>query len=71
MPHVCFRVTCSKGTYIRTLAGDIGERLSCGAHLSTLRRLRSGGFFLEDAVDLERLGSMDSRGLRAALKERA
>ena len=43
-------VTCGKGTYIRSLAEDIGERLGCGAHLSGLRRLASGAFRLANAV---------------------
>ena len=45
-----FRVACSKGTYVRTLAEDIGRALGCGAHLTALRRERSGGFGLENAV---------------------
>lgn len=45
------RVRCGKGTYIRALAFDIGRNLGCGAHLSALRRLRSGGFSVADAVD--------------------
>jgi len=45
-------VLCSKGTYIRTLAEDIGERLGCGAHISALRRSLSGPFQLENAVTL-------------------
>lgn len=48
-------VDCSKGTYIRTLAEDIGEKLGCGAHLSALRRTASGPFELEDSVTLEEL----------------
>lgn len=48
-------VHCSKGTYIRTLAEDIGEKLGCGAHLSALRRTASGPFNLEDSVSLEEL----------------
>lgn len=43
------RVVCSKGTYIRTLAFDIGRELGCGAYLSDLRRVRSGVFFVENA----------------------
>lgn len=42
-------VTCGKGTYIRSLAHDLGERLGCGAHLTALRRTSSGGFTLRDA----------------------
>ncbi|MDH5369118.1 MAG: tRNA pseudouridine(55) synthase TruB [Gammaproteobacteria bacterium] len=48
-------VICSKGTYIRTLAEDIGDKLGCGAHLSALRRTTSGPFDLEDSVTLEEL----------------
>lgn len=50
-PYIDFEVFCSKGTYIRTLASDIGEKLGCGAHLSTLERTRSGTFFLEECID--------------------
>lgn len=45
-----FRVRCGKGTYIRTLAADIGRELGCGAHLTALRRLQSGFFSIDDAV---------------------
>jgi tRNA pseudouridine55 synthase len=48
-------VHCSKGTYIRTLAEDIGEKLGCGAHLSALRRTESGPFHLEESITLEEL----------------
>ncbi|TAK85738.1 MAG: tRNA pseudouridine(55) synthase TruB [Aquabacterium sp.] len=51
-------VRCSKGTYIRTLAQDIGERLGCGAHLIGLRRTGSGGVCLQGAVTLEALLAM-------------
>lgn len=44
-------VDCSKGTYIRTLAADIGQALGCGAHLVALRRLQSGPFVVDNAVD--------------------
>jgi len=43
-PAIELVVECSKGTYIRTLGEDIGEALGCGAHLSALRRIRTGGF---------------------------
>lgn len=52
VPLVRFRVTCSKGTYIRTLCHDIGERLGCGAAMETLLRTRVGRFDLQDAVTL-------------------
>ena len=50
---VHFRVVCSKGTYIRSLADDFGKALNCGAHLSSLRRTRIGNFKIENAQTLE------------------
>jgi tRNA pseudouridine55 synthase len=52
-------VDCSKGTYIRTLGEDIGEALGCGAHLGSLRRIRTGGFDASQCVTLEALEAMD------------
>ncbi len=60
--EAAFLVTCSSGTYIRTLAADVGERLGVGAHLVTLRRLGSGRFSLEDAVDLGKVGELGAQG---------
>lgn len=54
-PALTLEVECSKGTYIRSLAYDLGERLECGAHLGGLARLRSGPFTLEDSLTLEAL----------------
>lgn len=54
-PTVTLRVSCSKGTYIRTLGEDIGEALGCGAHLVALRRTRVGDLTLDGAVTLEAL----------------
>ena len=51
-PRVQFRVTCSPGTYIRTLGADIGRALGCGGHLTALRRTASSGFCMSDAVAL-------------------
>jgi tRNA pseudouridine55 synthase len=51
-------VACSKGTYIRTLAEDIGTALGCGAHLAGLRRLTAGHFKLEDAITVEAFEAM-------------
>jgi tRNA pseudouridine55 synthase len=51
-------VKCSKGTYIRTLGEDIGEALGCGAHLSALRRIETGGFEVSQCVTLEALEAM-------------
>lgn len=54
-PVLTLEVECSKGTYIRSLAYDLGERLGCGAHLGGLVRLRSGPFTLEESLTLEEL----------------
>lgn len=54
-PRLTVEVTCSPGTYIRSLAHDLGEALGCGAHLTALVRLASGDFRLEEAVPLEDL----------------
>jgi tRNA pseudouridine55 synthase len=55
LPKVRFRVSCSKGTYIRTLGKDVGNKIGCGAYLLSLRRIRSGPFTLERAIPWERL----------------
>ena len=59
VPEVTLRVLCSKGTYIRTLAEDIGRHLGCGAHLTALRRTRVGALSLDGALTLEQLGECD------------
>ena len=53
LPEACVRIACSKGTYIRAFARDLGEALGSGAHLSGLIRSRSGDFGLKDALSLE------------------
>lgn len=53
LPSAVIRVDCSKGTYIRALARDLGEALGSGAFLSSLRRTHNGGFSIEDAIALE------------------
>ena len=53
IPKVDFKVICSKGTYIRSLANDYGKALNSGAHLSALRRTRIGKFNIEQAVSIE------------------
>ena len=60
-------VSCSKGTYIRTLAEDIGKLLGCGAHLGGLRRLTTAHFHLRDAVTIEQLEQMTMEQRDAAL----
>ncbi len=54
-PHLTLEVACSKGTYIRSLAYDLGERLGYGAHLSALVRTRSGPFVLAESITLEQV----------------
>ncbi|MGA0133119.1 MAG: tRNA pseudouridine(55) synthase TruB [Opitutales bacterium] len=66
-PKINFRVRCTKGTYVRTLAHDLGRRLGPGAHLSMLRRTRSGRLDVARGHTLEQLGAMDDGGLAAAL----
>jgi tRNA pseudouridine55 synthase len=61
-----FSVLCSKGTYVRTLAEDIGEALGCGGHLTALRRTRIGPFGLEGAYTLQQVEAMEP-GARDAL----
>lgn len=62
LPFVRFRVSCSKGTYARTLCDDIGRVLGCGAHLYALSRVRSGRFSIEDALTLQQLEQIVSDG---------
>jgi len=52
-PFGQFRVACTKGTYVRSLAHDLGQKLGCGAHLTTLRRSASGKFDVADALPLQ------------------
>ena len=55
LPEVSFRVACSKGTYVRTLCEDIGDRLGVGGHLKWLQRSRVGPLYLDQALNLESL----------------
>ena len=55
LPEIDFRVVCSKGTYIRSLAHDFGKALNSGAHLKALCRIRIGNFHLNQAIDIETL----------------
>lgn len=67
LPSVDFKVLCSKGFYVRTYAHDIGQKLGCGAHLSALRRTRSGKFDLSRTVTFEQLKMGPVEELKAAL----
>lgn len=62
LPKVKIRVVCSKGTYIRTLCADIGERLGCGGVMASLCRTRVGIFTLEEAVPLKELEKIRNEG---------
>jgi tRNA pseudouridine55 synthase len=67
LPDVTIEVICSSGTYIRSLAADLGEKLGPGAHLDTLRRLSIGSFRLQDALNFEKAGTGHTE---RALKDR-
>jgi len=54
-PIAHFRIACPKGTYVRAIAHELGEKIGCGAHLLTLRRLASGKFDVGDAIEYERV----------------
>jgi len=68
-PRASFRVLCSPGTYVRTLAHDLGLGLGCGAHLESLRRLRSGNFTAEQAISLDAVAPDKIVPLEALLTE--
>lgn len=63
-PDGAFRVKCTKGTYVRSLAYDLGEMLGCGAHLKSLRRTESGSLKVEDALPFEDLVRMDEAAVQ-------
>lgn len=70
-PVATVSVDCSKGTYVRVLAEDIGAALGCGAHLTALRRTATGGFGLDGAVTLADLEAMDEPAREALLRPAA
>jgi tRNA pseudouridine55 synthase len=61
-PRLILAIECSKGTYIRSLAYDLGEQMQCGAYLDKLVRTRSGPFMLSDSVTLEELADANTSG---------
>jgi tRNA pseudouridine55 synthase len=67
LPLVTMTVTCSQGTYIRTLAADLGRALGCGGHLATLRRVAVGPFQVEEALTLEAMEEMASEELASRI----
>jgi tRNA pseudouridine55 synthase len=67
LPDFDIRLRCSKGTYVRTLAHDLGEKLGCGAHLSALRRTATDRFTVAQAVPLDTLETLDPAAVRQHL----
>ena len=65
--QIDFTISCTKGTYVRTLANDIGEKLGCGAHLTALNRTDVEKFRIEDAVTLDELEKMDTAEIQRRL----
>jgi tRNA pseudouridine55 synthase len=65
-PDLTIEVTCGSGTYIRSLAHDLGQALGCGAHLAALTRIRSGRFTIDDAISPEALAQAAEAGELAA-----
>lgn len=63
LPYVEIDVTCSKGTYIRTLCDDIGKTLGCGAVMTELRRTQTAGFSIDTAYTIDELDSMEDKGV--------
>lgn len=63
LPLVYFKVVCTTGTYIRSLANDYGKELGCGAYLSSLRRTRIGEFLVDDALQMKDFGEEVKREL--------
>jgi tRNA pseudouridine55 synthase len=62
-----FTVACTKGTYVRTLANDLGEKLGCGAHLTALNRTDIEKFKIEDSITLDELEKLESAEIRRRL----
>ncbi len=62
-PIARFRLACTKGTYVRSVAHELGQKLGCGAHLHTLRRVTSGKFDVQQAVEFESLIKLSPREL--------
>ena len=66
-PVAEFRLACTKGTYVRSIAHDLGGKLGCGAHLSSLRRLSSGAFSVTDAAPLDDLLAMNPKQIESRM----
>ena len=66
-PDIDFELACSKGTYVRSVAHDLGAKLECGAHLSALRRTKIDRFLISESHDLESLKEMSNADKRSVL----
>ena|ERR1043166_5712258 len=62
-PMAQFRIACTKGTYVRAIAHELGQKIGCGAHLFTLRRLVSGKFDVADAIEYEQVLKLSNAAL--------
>jgi tRNA pseudouridine55 synthase len=72
LPDIRFRVTCSGGTYIRTLSYDVGKALGCGGHLKILRRTRNSGFNIKETVSLseiKKIAELEYSDIRKGLSD--
>src|SRR5581483_166492 len=58
LPRFDFRLRCTKGTYVRTLAHDLGQKIGCGAHLAALRRTATAKFHVSQALTLDQLQAL-------------
>lgn len=66
-PFLSLRINCSKGTYIRSIAQDLGERLGCYAYVSSLKRTQSGPFYIKDAISLDECLSLTPEQLQTRI----
>jgi len=66
-PDAKFRLACSKGTYVRTVCHDLGKRIGCGAHMTSLRRISSDKFNVADAVTIAQLSEMNPSAIKKIL----
>ncbi|MGA3008259.1 MAG: tRNA pseudouridine(55) synthase TruB, partial [Opitutaceae bacterium] len=67
LPRISFRLRCSKGTYVRTIAHDLGQKLGCGAHLCALRRTATDRFRIEEALTLDQIEALPVREIEKRL----
>ena len=66
-PKLTFTLHCTKGTYVRTIVHDLGQKLGCGAHLSALRRTASGKFTIAQCLPLETIETLARTAIEARL----